>query len=388
MVIVPDLAATGYGGGQPVAQLGPRSRLRGPAAGRGRGSRLSPISPWKLWQVQSDLEEWQEDLRTLYVACTRARDYLILSSSLPDGVSAGRPLDADAGRALRPGDGPLPRGGRGGASGGRPCCVHDRRRPPPPAPPAPPRSASRPRRRAADGRAAAFVDVAAGRRRRLVSAAELAAQPALPRRARFCDPCWRPGISASRTDGGRRCSASRQEGDLEDIETILKAIRRIGDAPPAGGGARLSARGGVFPQPHPRRRRRGRDAARSPAASIACGGRRTAAGGCCSSPWRRPRNANRSGGTAAGNGAGGGGRPRADGQMAGRRRPAFPERRRHVERAPGRLSHRRILAAAAAELRPGDRKLGGLTGPARERGSPSNPSLHARAGHPGRTNTS
>ena len=41
--------------------------------------------------MQTDLEEWQEDLRTLYVACTRAEDYLILSSSLPEAYQPAGP---------------------------------------------------------------------------------------------------------------------------------------------------------------------------------------------------------------------------------------------------------------------------------------------------------
>jgi hypothetical protein len=40
---------------------------------------------WKLWQAGEAVEEWREELRTLYVACTRAEDYLVLSAALkPD----------------------------------------------------------------------------------------------------------------------------------------------------------------------------------------------------------------------------------------------------------------------------------------------------------------
>ena len=38
---------------------------------------------WGLWKVREDIEDWHESLRTLYVACTRAQDYLILSSAVP-----------------------------------------------------------------------------------------------------------------------------------------------------------------------------------------------------------------------------------------------------------------------------------------------------------------
>jgi ATP-dependent helicase/nuclease subunit A len=44
---------------------------------------------WKLWRAREDLEDWEEELRTLYVACTRSKDYLILS--------ACRAVDDDAG---------------------------------------------------------------------------------------------------------------------------------------------------------------------------------------------------------------------------------------------------------------------------------------------------
>src|SRR5262249_28329019 len=40
--------------------------------------------PWRLWQIQEEMEEWHEDLRILYVACTRAQDYLVLSAALPE----------------------------------------------------------------------------------------------------------------------------------------------------------------------------------------------------------------------------------------------------------------------------------------------------------------
>jgi len=37
---------------------------------------------WKLWQAGEAVDEWREDLRTLYVGCTRAEDYLVLSASV------------------------------------------------------------------------------------------------------------------------------------------------------------------------------------------------------------------------------------------------------------------------------------------------------------------
>src|SRR5581483_1052487 len=41
----------------------------------------------RLWKAREDIEEWHEDLRTLYVACTRAQDYLVLSASLPESFA-------------------------------------------------------------------------------------------------------------------------------------------------------------------------------------------------------------------------------------------------------------------------------------------------------------
>ena len=135
VVIVPDLAATRHGGGRPVAALGPRLGCvaRPPAED---GPPLFPNSPGNCGKAQSDLEEWHEDLRTLYVACTRARDYLVLSSSLPDGYQPAGPwmltlaerFDLETGRCLAA-DVP---------AAGRPAVrVHDRSRPPPAPPPAP-----------------------------------------------------------------------------------------------------------------------------------------------------------------------------------------------------------------------------------------------------------
>jgi hypothetical protein len=41
---------------------------------------------WKLWQAGEAVDEWREELRTLYVACTRAEDYLVLSAALKPDV--------------------------------------------------------------------------------------------------------------------------------------------------------------------------------------------------------------------------------------------------------------------------------------------------------------
>ncbi len=90
VIIVPDLAATGHGGMEPAVRW---DRALGCVAKPPKEDD-APVfseSPWKWLQMQSQLEERQEDLRTLYVACTRARDYLILSSSLPEDYQPAGP---------------------------------------------------------------------------------------------------------------------------------------------------------------------------------------------------------------------------------------------------------------------------------------------------------
>jgi ATP-dependent helicase/nuclease subunit A len=90
IVIVPDVAASGGPPAQPVAQWDVRLGcvVRPPA-----DEEEPPFSDfgWRLRQTRESLEEWQEDLRTLYVACTRARDYLVLSAALPENY---RPTNA------------------------------------------------------------------------------------------------------------------------------------------------------------------------------------------------------------------------------------------------------------------------------------------------------
>jgi hypothetical protein len=44
---------------------------------------------WRLWKAAETIEDWHEDLRTLYVACTRAEDYLLLSGSLEEPFRPG-----------------------------------------------------------------------------------------------------------------------------------------------------------------------------------------------------------------------------------------------------------------------------------------------------------
>ncbi len=80
IVFVPDLAAAGRGPHAPLAEWDPRLGcvVRPPA-----DEDQPPFSEFghRLWKASEAVEEWHEDLRTLYVACTRAQDYLVLSAS-------------------------------------------------------------------------------------------------------------------------------------------------------------------------------------------------------------------------------------------------------------------------------------------------------------------
>jgi ATP-dependent exoDNAse (exonuclease V) beta subunit len=46
---------------------------------------------WSLWRMREEIEDWHESLRTLYVACTRAEDYLILSASMTSALTPTSP---------------------------------------------------------------------------------------------------------------------------------------------------------------------------------------------------------------------------------------------------------------------------------------------------------
>jgi ATP-dependent helicase/nuclease subunit A len=82
VVVVADVAAQVGASFRPVAEW---SRRLGcvvrPPADEGE----PPFSELacRMLQATEEMEEWSEDLRTLYVACTRPRDYLILSAALP-----------------------------------------------------------------------------------------------------------------------------------------------------------------------------------------------------------------------------------------------------------------------------------------------------------------
>jgi ATP-dependent helicase/nuclease subunit A len=86
VVFVPDLAARAGGAHQPVAHWDARL---GCVARPPADEEPPPFSDFaaRLWKAREAVEEWHEDLRTLYVACTRAQDYLVLSASLSDGFA-------------------------------------------------------------------------------------------------------------------------------------------------------------------------------------------------------------------------------------------------------------------------------------------------------------
>lgn len=87
VVFVPDFAAQGRGGHHPAAVWdAPFGCVAKPPADEDE----PPFSglPWKLWETGEKIADWHEDMRTLYVACTRAEDYLVLSASLPESFAS------------------------------------------------------------------------------------------------------------------------------------------------------------------------------------------------------------------------------------------------------------------------------------------------------------
>jgi ATP-dependent helicase/nuclease subunit A len=80
VVIVPDSCAALGGGHNPVALWDGRMGcvVQPPA----EDPLPFPDFGRRLWKAGEAVQEWREDLRTLYVACTRAQDYLILSAAL------------------------------------------------------------------------------------------------------------------------------------------------------------------------------------------------------------------------------------------------------------------------------------------------------------------
>jgi ATP-dependent helicase/nuclease subunit A len=90
VVFVADVAATGRDPHQPVAVWDPALGC----VARPPADEEPPPFPdfgWRLYRAAETVEEWHEDLRTLYVACTRAQDYLVLSAALETPVRPANP---------------------------------------------------------------------------------------------------------------------------------------------------------------------------------------------------------------------------------------------------------------------------------------------------------
>ena len=92
VVIVPDLAAVARGEQFAVARW---HRDYGCLVRPPAEDEPPPFSKfgWRLGETADTLAEWAEDLRILYVACTRARDLLILSAGFPQPLRAETPTD-------------------------------------------------------------------------------------------------------------------------------------------------------------------------------------------------------------------------------------------------------------------------------------------------------
>ncbi|MGF1583264.1 MAG: UvrD-helicase domain-containing protein [Gemmataceae bacterium] len=109
VVILPDLGATVGAPHFTATQWDPRLGcvVRPPKED------ILPFSDfgWRLWEAHETIADWQEDLRTLYVGCTRAQDYLILSSAMSPDFTPQNPwmliltqrFDLETGRSLVPG---------------------------------------------------------------------------------------------------------------------------------------------------------------------------------------------------------------------------------------------------------------------------------------------
>ena len=91
VVLVPDIAAQGRGDRNPVARwhrsLGCLARV---PSEFDEFEEERPFAKFAndLGRTADQLADWQEDLRVLYVACTRASDLLILSAGLKDRMEA------------------------------------------------------------------------------------------------------------------------------------------------------------------------------------------------------------------------------------------------------------------------------------------------------------
>lgn len=87
VVFVPDFSATSRGGATAVARWDRRlgCLVRPPD----EDPPLFTDFPYRLGLTREAMAEWREDLRILYVACTRTKDLLILSAGLKDRLPHG-----------------------------------------------------------------------------------------------------------------------------------------------------------------------------------------------------------------------------------------------------------------------------------------------------------
>jgi ATP-dependent helicase/nuclease subunit A len=91
VVFVPDLAARGLGGRPAMARWD--RRLGCIARPPSEDPPLFTDYPYRLAQASEAIADWREDLRILYVACTRARDLLVLSAGLAERFPVDTPPD-------------------------------------------------------------------------------------------------------------------------------------------------------------------------------------------------------------------------------------------------------------------------------------------------------
>lgn len=90
VVFLPDVAATVGGGAPPVVHWDPVFGCVARPPTEEDEPAFSEFG-WRAWRAAESIDEWNEDLRTLYVACTRAEDYLVLSGSLPESFTPTNP---------------------------------------------------------------------------------------------------------------------------------------------------------------------------------------------------------------------------------------------------------------------------------------------------------
>ncbi len=99
VVFIPDFAAQGRGNQYPVArwhrEMGCLVRLPSEFDELPEEERPFSSFAYDLGRTADQLADWQEDLRVLYVACTRARDLLILSAGLPGPLTTTDRLPAN-----------------------------------------------------------------------------------------------------------------------------------------------------------------------------------------------------------------------------------------------------------------------------------------------------